>query len=117
MVVPQRSSRARTLRASRRRVGCTGAVARSHGGLAALLGRWPDAEEQLRTALDTNRRLGGGPWLARTQLDLAATLLHRAKPDARREADQLVREAATTVARLGAAGLQPRVDRLRAMVR
>ena len=49
----------------------TGAVARNLGVLAALMGRWADAEHHFEAALELNERFGAPPWVAQTQLGFA----------------------------------------------
>ena len=44
------------------------------------MGRADDAVRHFERALETNERLGVRPWLARTQADLARTLLARGAP-------------------------------------
>jgi len=61
--------------------GVFGAVARGLGVLATALGRYDDAERHLLAAIDLERRMGGRPWLAHGQHDLAAMLLARGDPD------------------------------------
>jgi class 3 adenylate cyclase/tetratricopeptide (TPR) repeat protein len=55
-----------------------GSTARVAGRLAALLGRWDDAEHHFQTALEANSVLGFHAWSAWTQFDYAAMLLRRA---------------------------------------
>ena len=57
-----------------------GSAARYLGLLASVMGRADDAVRHFERALDTNERLGLRPWLARTQADLARTLLARGAP-------------------------------------
>jgi tetratricopeptide (TPR) repeat protein len=55
----------------------TGAVARNLGGLAALMGRYADAEAHFDAALAMHERLGAKPWVALTQLDHSRMLSDR----------------------------------------
>ena len=65
-----------------------GSAARYLGLLASVMGRADDAVRHFERALETNQRLGLRPWLARTQADLARTLLARGEPgDAGRAAE------------------------------
>ena len=54
-----------------------GALSRGLGVLATALGRYDDAERHFVDAIDLERRMGGRPWLAHAQHDLAAMLLAR----------------------------------------
>jgi DNA-binding SARP family transcriptional activator len=52
----------------------TGAVARHLGGLAALMGRRPDAERHFAAAIELNERFGASAWVAQTERDRARML-------------------------------------------
>jgi tetratricopeptide (TPR) repeat protein len=68
---------------------CAGAVARYLGLLSSALGAYDEAEAHFEDAMSLNRRLGARPWLARTNLDWARSLLARGAPDdARRAAEK-----------------------------
>ncbi len=54
-----------------------GAISRSMGRLAHLLGRHEDAETLFRAALSMNERIEAPYWIARTKLDYADLLVHR----------------------------------------
>ena len=84
---------------------CEGALARSLGRLAHLLGRPDPAEAHFRTALSVNRRLGAPYWTARTQLDFADFLRDVGKTD---EAVGSVGQARETAQRFGFAALEAR---------
>jgi hypothetical protein len=63
------------------------------GMLAAIAGRWRDAERHLLAAMDQHRRLDARPWLARTRQAYAGMLRGRDGRDDRHRAE--VFEAAT----------------------
>ncbi len=81
-------------------VASVGAAAGYLGMLATTARRFDDAEELLRESVELNAKMGGRPWLARSQYDLARVLLSRRRPGDRREASQLLR-AALGIARDG----------------
>ena len=56
---------------------CTGSVSRFLALAASTMNRWDDAAEHFEAALAMNARMGGLPWVARTQLDYARALLER----------------------------------------
>jgi DNA-binding CsgD family transcriptional regulator/tetratricopeptide (TPR) repeat protein len=61
--------------------GCLGAVARTLGRLATLLGQREEAARHFEVAISVNRQLESPPWLARTQTDFAAALIGWARAD------------------------------------
>jgi hypothetical protein len=69
------------------------------------MGRLPEAEARLRSALETTVALNARPWQARTQLELATVLeLAHGRAAARAAAD--LREDSLAIARaLGASGI------------
>ena len=71
------------------------------GVLATALGRYDDAERHLEAAIETERRMGGRPWLAHAQHDLASMLLTRAGQGDREKARVLLAEARSTYRELG----------------
>jgi DNA-binding SARP family transcriptional activator len=73
-----------------------GSAARYLGLLASVMGRADDAVRHFERALETNERLGVRPWLARTQADLARTLLARGAPGDVDMAAELARAALET---------------------
>jgi hypothetical protein len=89
-----------------------GSGARALGDLAALLGRWDDAEHHFQVALDVNRRLGATPYLARTHAGYAAMCAVREGPDDRARAEEHRAEADRLVAAIGMDGLRSAVDRV-----
>jgi tetratricopeptide (TPR) repeat protein len=78
-----------------------GSAARYLGLLASVMGRTDDALSHYETALRTNERLGARPWLARTQADLARTLLARGAPGDAERASALADKAQETFGELG----------------
>ncbi len=82
-----------------------GALARSLGRLAHLLGRSDAAQLHFRSALAINERLRAPYWLARTRLDFADLLRDIGKSD---EATGFVDQAQETAKRFGFAALESR---------
>ena len=78
-----------------------GSAARYLGLLASVMGRTDDAVSHYEAALITNERLGARPWLARTQADLARTLLARGAPGDAERARELAGMAHETFETLG----------------
>jgi uncharacterized protein HemY len=76
-------------------------VARYLGLLAHVGNRWDEAARHFEDALAMNERMGLRPWLARTQGDLAATLLARDAPGDRERARALREAAQATCRELG----------------
>lgn len=93
---------------------CLGPADRPLGQLAGLLGRVEDAVRHFEVALDLARRLAARPALARTQLNLAAVLLTRGRPDDRARARQLLASASAEAMRLGMVGLAAQAADLQA---
>jgi tetratricopeptide (TPR) repeat protein len=84
---------------------CDGALARSLGRLAHLLGRSDAAEAHFGTALSINDGIKAPYWIARTQLDYADLLRDVGKTD---EAAAIVGQALETAKRFGFAALERR---------
>jgi hypothetical protein len=84
---------------------CQGALARSLGRLAHLLGRVGEAEEHFNNALAINGRLKAKYYLALTQLDFADFLRDAERPS---EAAEMVGCALETSRQCGFAGLEER---------
>jgi DNA-binding SARP family transcriptional activator len=78
-----------------------GAVARPLGILAALLGRWDEAEAHFEAAIALNAKIRARPWIARTQAGYAEMLRARAAPGDAERAALLLAEAAETRRALG----------------
>jgi class 3 adenylate cyclase/tetratricopeptide (TPR) repeat protein len=71
------------------------------GGLAALMGRWDDAEGHYQVALALTERMPAPPMHARTQHDYAGMLLRRDGPGDREHALSLLAAAGETAQRIG----------------
>jgi tetratricopeptide (TPR) repeat protein len=81
---------------------CSGAIARYLGLLAAMLGRWDDAQRHFEAGLEMNGRLGARGFVAHTQADYATMLAARDDgPQTRQQALSLAREALATARELG----------------
>jgi tetratricopeptide (TPR) repeat protein len=89
-----------------------GSLARGLGELAAVLGRHDDAERHFEVAIEVERRMGGRPWLAHAQHDLAKTLLVRAAPGDEERARAVLEEAVSTYRELGMASWAARAAAL-----
>jgi DNA-binding SARP family transcriptional activator/predicted ATPase len=79
----------------------TGAVARNLGILAALMGRWAEAERHFEAALQLNERFGARVWVAYTELDFARMLISRDKAGDRERSLDLLRTARGRFEQLG----------------
>jgi tetratricopeptide (TPR) repeat protein len=87
---------------------CLGSADRLLGLLATTVRLWEDAEAHFEAALDLNARLGGWPWLARTQHAYAQTLLARHRPGDAEKARDLLQLALGTARELGMTTLAER---------
>lgn len=81
-----------------------GLVERHVGNLDRVLGRYDDAESELRRAAQEHERMGAPVWLARTRLDLARLLVERG--DEASDARELLEQALGTARDLGAGGIE-----------
>jgi tetratricopeptide (TPR) repeat protein len=90
-----------------------GPVALRLGMLAALLGRWPDADAHFATALARCELLGARPIRARTLIEYATVLARRGEPADRGRLEGLLDEAAHLCAELDVPELAARVEALR----
>jgi hypothetical protein len=81
-----------------------GSASRYVGLLASVMGRADEAVAHFERGLQANERMGFRPWLARTQADLARTLMGIAGPGDRERADELSRTASDAFSALGMAG-------------
>ena len=90
-----------------------GSAARYLGLLASVMGRADDAVSHYETALAINERHGARPWLARTQADLARTLLAR---DAAGDAERARELAGMALDTFEALGMEEPAERLRRAV-
>ena len=80
------------------------------GALAALISRPEDATSHYEDALRIHAALKARPWLARTQLGYAETLLRHGSRQERPRAQQLLQAALATAQELG---IEPLADRAR----
>jgi hypothetical protein len=87
---------------------CMGHVSAPLGSLAALLGRWDEADRLFARALAHARGLRSPVLVALAELDQAAALLERGRPVDRRRSDGLIRSAATAATSLYLPGLLER---------
>ena len=70
-----------------------GSVERPLGTLAALMGRYDEAEARFERAREANQSMGSPPWTAHTLHDHARMLIRRGAPDDERRATGLLRAA------------------------
>jgi len=91
--------------------GAVGAVDRYLGLLAGAMGRASDAKTHLVDAVRINARMGGRPWTARAQYDLAKVLLAES-PANRPEAEKLLRVALATARELGMTAIEKPIEAL-----
>ena len=89
-----------------------GPVALRLAALAAMLGRWDDADHHFETALGCCRLLGARAMGARVRYEHGAALLERGRPVDRGRALRSLDEAARLAEELGMAGLLRQIDRL-----
>jgi class 3 adenylate cyclase len=94
-----------------------GAVARYVAILAALMGRYEEAEAYFEKALDMHRRMHATPWTARTRYDLARMLLRRGFMGDLERADQLLGGALEIARDTGMTTLVGQIQGLRLEVR
>ena len=87
-----------------------GSADRYLGLLASVMGRADDAVAHFERAVAANQRMGFHPWLARTQADLARTLLARGSTEDVERAGELSRAALET---FGALDMRDPVEGLR----
>jgi class 3 adenylate cyclase len=89
-----------------------GSVAHTMGLIAAVLGRFDEAEAEFRTAQAVHERIGAPAWLARTRLGWAAALLRRRGPVDHQRAGDLVNQALAASMELGLADVERRARNL-----
>jgi class 3 adenylate cyclase len=89
-------------------VTCIGAASRYVGNLAALMGRWDEAEKHYQEAMELNARLGAPPWVAMTLYNFADMLLARDEPGDREKALALLTQALDTAQEMGMKALVER---------
>jgi DNA-binding CsgD family transcriptional regulator len=88
-----------------------GAADRYLGMLAATLGEWEPATAHFERALELNRRMGAGTWVAHTAYEYGR-MLARLGPERRAAAERLLGEAATLGERIGMPALLARIESL-----
>ncbi|HEY5639576.1 MAG TPA: tetratricopeptide repeat protein, partial [Dehalococcoidia bacterium] len=89
-----------------------GAIGRSLGQLATVLGRWDDAERHFDDALDLNRKMDHRPALAQTRLNYGEMLLRRVGPGDGEKAQILLRQALEAAQEMGMATVAADCERL-----
>ncbi|WP_035125917.1 ATP-binding protein [Conexibacter woesei] len=93
-------------------ISAWGCVDHHLGQLAAVVGRFGEAEEHLRRAAELNAALKAPIWVARTELATARLLLQRNGPQDRERGRMLLERAAAAAQRLGSATLARRASGL-----
>jgi len=90
-----------------------GCASRPLGLLAQTLGRYTEAERHFEVALEADRLLGARPWVAETQVDLAALLKARGHREDERCAAELLEQASCAARELEMPTLLERITDLR----
>jgi tetratricopeptide (TPR) repeat protein len=90
---------------------CLGATSRFLGQLASTLGRWDDAEEHFKHALDLNEKLGAKTCVAHTHYQYARMLMRRGERDDIIRASAMIDEALAIAQQIGMHGLLSRIKR------
>src|SRR5439155_6524298 len=80
---------------------CGGAIARTLGQMAMVLGRWSDAEAHFDAALTANRAAGAEPFVVLTQRDFARMLSARGGPGDQERAERVQHEARSAACAMG----------------
>jgi hypothetical protein len=88
---------------------CCGAIARYLGMLATAMADWTAAQQLFQAALEIDRHLRAGPWLAHTKHEFALMLRVRGQPGDRNRAQTLLSEAAASAERFGMGALQSKI--------
>jgi hypothetical protein len=89
-------------------------TARVAARLAALLGRYDDAEQLFATALELCGRFGAVYWAGRTHVERAEMYVRRKAPGDRERAERDLIEALAFAARCQGVAIERRVERVRA---
>ena len=89
-----------------------GSTARFLGRVAALLGRWDEAEQFFETALEANARMGFSAWVALTRLNYGDMLLHRNRTGDRERAAALLKQALAFAREAGMGKVRANSERL-----
>jgi tetratricopeptide (TPR) repeat protein len=103
-----------TLVACQSGIGCDGSLGHAAGLLAACQGRWTEAEDHFRHALETNDRIGARPAAVSTRRAYATMLCDRGAADDRSLAADLVEAAEAEATVLGLVKESARLSALRA---
>lgn len=108
-------------------IGWWGPVDHHMGSLSRLVGRFDEAEQRLRSAIETSSRMGAKAFEARSRAELAFALAEKGtgasndvrgdRAYAKDEIDRLLTEALQITDSLGASGVQEEVVRAREAVR
>jgi tetratricopeptide (TPR) repeat protein len=96
-------------------VVCFGSASLYLGLLATVASRWAAAADHFEAAIVANRRLGAGPFLARTRYEYARMLLARDQAGDRRRAAELLDEALAAAGALKLDGVVQGIEALRAV--
>lgn len=91
---------------------CLGSVALLLGKMATLLGRLDAAERHCEHAVQLNSRMGGRPWVARSEQAYARMLLKRSGPGDKERAEALVLDASQICKELRMSGLDSELSQL-----
>ena len=94
-----------------------GSVARYVAILAALMGRYEEAEDHFEKALEMHRRMQAPPWIAHTRFDLARMLLRRGFLGDVERAEGLLADALDIARDTGMTTLVGQIQGLRLQVR
>lgn len=90
-----------------------GATDRYRGMLAATVRDWEGAERHFDSALELNRRMGAGTWLAHTAYEYGRMLRARGRAEDRPRVAALLDEAVALAERIGMAALLARIRVIR----
>ncbi|MDP9236001.1 MAG: protein kinase [Chloroflexota bacterium] len=96
-------------------INCTGSASAPLGSLAAMLGRFDEAERHFAEAIEMNLRLRAPTWVAEAQFRYASMLLLRGGAGDRERAIAILDEATTKAKALGMKALLDRAGVLRAV--
>jgi DNA-binding CsgD family transcriptional regulator len=94
----------------------TGSMQRPLGQVAALLGRWDEAQRHHERALEVHTRMRAELWIAHSECDLAEVLRQQSEPDVER-AEHLYARALHRCETLGMTALAARIRAARGKVR
>jgi tetratricopeptide (TPR) repeat protein len=94
-------------------VTCNGAASRNLGQLAAVMGRWDEAEQHFQHAIEFNARLKALPWLAITRHQYARMLRARAEQGDVERAEALQTDALALAGLLDMRNLVAKIEHQR----